>query len=287
MSHARYQRLQRVWITPAAVEELNKAIQEVVILPEVLTMDEKLSPFDGNSPFIRHVPNKDPSNGHWILEATIKGAATGLPILWSSYPVQQNTGPTMVKFYQEALKTVPIATRHDLVVVSDAYYLDDRSRTWLRDSKYKYLAAVNPTRFKEVWEPLIDSVKKPGEFSLSWNPSTKETAMHYWHPELKHLYILTNAFSYQPTGAFIDHPPMYDAYQLLFNTADRLNHFLADKRYPYCCQGWMYDYDDFHFSTLLWNTYALYHEFYSTSTMIKWKTFCVDLAMELWGQVVE
>jgi len=203
------------------------------------------------------MPNKDPPNGHWILEATIKGAVTGLPILWSSYLIQQKTGLTMVEFYKEAIETVAPATSHDLVVVSDAYYLNDRSQTWLRDSNYKYLAAVNLTWFKEVWEPLMDHVKNLGEFALSWNHSTGETAMHYWHPELKHLYILTNAFSYQPTGLPIDTPQMYDAYKLLFNTADRLNHFLADKCYPYCQNGWMYDYDDFHFSALLWNTYAL------------------------------
>jgi len=52
MSHARYQRIQQVWITPVAVKELNKAMSKVLILPEVLTIDEKLSPFNGKSPFI-------------------------------------------------------------------------------------------------------------------------------------------------------------------------------------------------------------------------------------------
>jgi len=41
--------------------------------------------------------------------------------------------------------------RKRVVVVADAYYLDDRSRTWLREKGFKYLIAINPTRFKEVW----------------------------------------------------------------------------------------------------------------------------------------
>lgn len=150
MSHDRYQRLQRTWVTPQTVEILNRAAAEMVILPEVITIDEKLLPYYGKSPYLRYVPNKDPNIGHWITEAVIKGKFTGWPYLLNAFPVQQNEGPTMLDFYQHALQDVPEGKRASLVIVSDAYYLDDKSRCWLLDSGFKYLMAVNPTRFKEV-----------------------------------------------------------------------------------------------------------------------------------------
>jgi hypothetical protein len=134
MSHIRYKRLQRAWITPEAVQILNRAAAELVIFPEVITIDEKLRGYRGETPYRRHVPNKDPNNGHWITEATIKGSFTGLPYLVNAFPVQQNEGPTMLDFYQHTLRDVPERKRHYVVVVSDAYYLDDKSRCCLFDA---------------------------------------------------------------------------------------------------------------------------------------------------------
>jgi hypothetical protein len=286
MGHGRYQRLQQVWICPEAVEKLNSAAQALVKLPEVVTMDEKLVPFEGESPFFRYVPNKDPNWGHWISETTIKGRKTGLPYLVNAFPVQQNSGPTMLEFYQHALNEIPAERRPSIVVVSDAYYLDDQSRTWLRDSGFKYLMAVNPTPFKEVWDPLKLKVKHIGEFAVAWNQDTREVAVHYWSPENGKIYLLTNAFSYRrsPTPLSVD--IFYDTYKFIFNTADRLNHFLANKMYPHRRNGWQFSFDDFHFTTILWNTYTIYHEYYELQTNEDWVDFCIALAQELWNKRV-
>ena len=49
VSHIRYKKLQRAWITPEAVEILNRAASELVILPEVITIDEKLLAYWGRN----------------------------------------------------------------------------------------------------------------------------------------------------------------------------------------------------------------------------------------------
>jgi hypothetical protein len=277
----RFKRLQRAWITPEIVEILNHASAEMVLFPEVITIDEKLRGYTGASPYKRYVPNKDPKLGHWITETVIKGRFSGLPYLLSAYPVQQNEGPTMLEFYQHSLRDVPASQRASVVVVSDAYYLDDRSRRWLRDSGFMYLMAVNPTRFKEVWKPLNLKAKRIGTWSIAWNATTEETAAVYWHPELGKKYLLTNAFRYNPSAEPLTIFPLWDAYGHLFNSADRLNHFYATRYYPYRREGWMYDFDDFHFTSLLWNTYVVFHEAHRLPANLPWGSFLIELAKEL------
>jgi glutamine cyclotransferase len=71
------------------------------------------------------------------------------------------------------------------------------------------------------------------------------------------------------------------AYKHTFNTADRLNHFFYKKKYPFRREGWQYSFDDFHSTSLLWNTYVLWHEHRGMGEREKWKTFCQELAREL------
>ncbi|KAL6079929.1 hypothetical protein QOT17_000321 [Balamuthia mandrillaris] len=134
--------------------KLNKAALDHIQLPEVVTINEKLLPFDGESPFIRYCPKKDPPLGHWITETTFFAATTDLPFLLNAYPVQQKEGPTMLQFFQHGLKDFPAFTKTSIVVVADAYYIDDSSWTWLQEQGYMYLLSVNPTHFTEVWAIL-------------------------------------------------------------------------------------------------------------------------------------
>ncbi len=270
-----------MWICPPAVEELNKAALGKVLVPEVITIDEKLRGFSGESPYLRFVPNKDPKYGHWITEASIKGKYTGMPYLINAFPVQQKSGPTMLGFYEHALQGISVDDKKNTVVVSDAYYMDDACRRYLRSNKGMYLAAINPTRFSEVWETLLLKVKHIGQWAVAWNAKEKEAALHYWHPEHGRIYLLTNAFAYQKNATPIKEPPFFEVYKHLFNSCDRLNHYLFDKGYPYRREGWQYDFDDFHFTSTLWNAYVLYHEYYALPSNLSWKTFCTDLAKEL------
>ncbi len=284
MGRDRYKRLQHVWINPASVSVLNMASEAAMLVPEVLTIDEKHLGYTGESPCKRWVPNKDPQWGHWITECSLKGKFTGLPFLRNSVPVQTTPVPTSLEFFQTCLSGVGVQQRQNTVVVSDACYLDDVSRNWLRSSGFMYIAAVNPTRFSEVWTLLRNEVEKIGEWSVAWNPKTKEAASYYWHPELGHLYLLTNAFSYKKGQVELDEHPFHEVYKLLFNTCDRLNHFLGKKYYPYRREGWMYSFDDYHFTSLLWNTYVVYHEYYNIEPRLKWKPFCWGLAKQLWAK---
>lgn len=281
MSHERYQRLQAVWICPSAVEELNKAAENVILLGETLSIDEKLKGFTGESLYLCYVPNKDPCNGHWITKATCKEEKTGMPFLLHAIPVQQSEGPTMLEFYKECLKNIPRVQRQQLVVITDAYYMDDASRTWLHQKGFKYLAAINPRRFKEVWCPLLLQVKHIKDTAVAWNPQTQEVAALYWALEGKKFYILSNAWKYKTTEDQLNSASLFLTYKHLFNTCDCLNHFIANKGYPYDRPGWQYNFDDFHFSTILWNIYMVYHEVHSLEQRLEWESFLFELVKQL------
>jgi hypothetical protein len=204
MAHRRFERIQRAWLCPQAVKILNHASSKVILNTEVITIDEKLKPYRGESPYLRFVPNKDPPKGHWITEVTVNAPNTRLPFLVHSIPVQTKEGPTMVEMFQNSLEWVAEEQRSKTVVVSDAYYMDDATRLWLRDSGLMYLAAINPTtRFREVWEPLKKKVKKCGQAVVAWNKTTGEAAVHCWTFENRKTFLLTNAFTFKKGPAKI------------------------------------------------------------------------------------
>jgi hypothetical protein len=57
---------------------------------------------------------------------------------------------------------------------------------------------------------------------------------------------------------------------------------MGNKGYPFRREGWMYSYDDdFHFTSLLWNTYVLYLEYYQVAPNYTWEDFCRQLSHEV------
>ena len=283
MGKQRYKRLQKVWLCPSAVKKLNEASQALIRVPEVVDIDEKLQPFSGITPYLRYIPNKDPPNGHLIVETTLKGSSTQLPFLLNSYPVQQHDGPTMLEFFQAALGHLNEEEKQEVVVIADAYYIDEASRKWLRENGIKYLLAVNPTRFAEVWVGLRCEAQEIGAWVIGWSEETEEAALYHWHEKLGEIYLLTNAFSYVDDGKDLHEPIFERYYKHTFNITDKLNHHLHGKGYPYHRPKWMYNFDNFHFTSLLWNSYVLYHECHPNVPRMEWREYCVSLYSELWA----
>jgi hypothetical protein len=117
------------------------------------------------------------------------------------------------------------------VIVSDAYYMDNASRAWFRNSGSMYLAAINPTRFNEVWQPLKMKVKKMGKVAVAWR--TEEAAAHFWASEKRKTNMLKNAFKWNKSKDEIASDVFDVACKHAFNTADRLNHFFDQEKYPF------------------------------------------------------
>jgi hypothetical protein len=252
-------------------------------LGRVITIDEKLKGFQGDSPHKRYVPNKDPSWGHWITEAQIKGDFSGLPYLIGQYPLLESGANRCVDIFQWSRTLIA----HDPapVTLTDPYYLDAKSLTLLESRGDSYLCGVNCTRFREVWEQCQPYVKKIGDSVAFWNFKTNQLAVMFWDPHFGKKYVLTNAFTWVMEERPLDLLPVREAYKFYFNTCDRFNQYLHDKWWPYRRQHWQSSYDDFYFSALLMNTYVLWHELTKQKERMDWKTFAKQLAVSLWAEI--
>lgn len=246
----------------------------------VTTLDEKLQPFKGESPHKRYVPNKQPKNGHWITELTTKGQFTGLPFALRQLPLLGNCSTRMVEIFSWA--TQGFSQLFPPIIITDAYYLDDASLVLLRSQKSKFLCAVNPVRFKELWEQCAKDVKKIGDSCIYRNSSTNEVGMMVWDAQFGKRYLLTNAFEYMDDPLTeINSQIITDAYGFYFNSCDRFNHLIAKLKWPYRRSSWENNYDSFYFSMLVMNVYVAYHEVRHLETRMEWEEFGTLLATSL------
>ena len=97
------------------------------------------------------------------------------------------------------------------IIVSDAYYLDNASRSLLRERKIKYLAAINKIRFAMAWRKTDEYVKHMGDFVVM-RKGSRELAMEYWDRDTKKRYVLTNAFLRKQDKDIQLHNSISDAY---------------------------------------------------------------------------
>ena len=118
---------------------------------------------------------------------------------------------------------------------------------------------------------------------MAWSEETQEAALVHWHPTLGKIHLLTNAFDYTDNGKPLEEPPFERYYKHTFNTSDKLNQAMHERSYPYHRPGWMYNFDNFHFTSLLWNTYVLFLECNPRVQDLSWHDFCVGLYSELWA----
>ncbi len=151
----------------------------------------------------------------------------------------------------------------------------------MRDNGFFYLAAINPKRFKEVWEPLKLKVSKTKPIACAYNDDTGEFAVHILAPGKLKQYLLTNAFAYHQGPKKLKSIIFSEVYSFTFNTADRLNHVLAERMWPHWEVGWESSFDDFHFSTLLWNVYVVWHESNKIRKETPWPDFTKMLCSDL------
>lgn len=172
--------------------------------------------------------------------------------------------------------------------------MSDEPRLYYLGQEMGYLSVMNTTRFPEVWPPLKKMVTGPGEFAYSWNGVEKELAGCTWLPhgvgkKQKHKCILTNAFALETRPK--EEPKSYiigEFYKKVMRADDDLNAYLATKWYPYKRRlGYIENLDDFTWTALLWNCYALFHETYEDAGPDEWETCLMELAKDLWTYATE
>jgi hypothetical protein len=251
------------------VKDVNERLGKYVKSGRHVSLDEKHKGCQKDQYLSRWVHGKDPNWGHWITELTTIAPKSGMPILLKLMPLT-STEPknvtiepynnfNLIEVHQELSTHI----REGTLIVEDAYYLDDNSRTFLREKNIPYLSAINPVRFEEIWKVAKEYVSKKGEWVILYNEETEEHAMMRWDPigERKQ-YVLTNVFQNRDkiNKKAIDNNTISDVYKLLFNGCDRYNNYLSSRYWPYRREGWQSNFDDFFFSAFGLNLYVMYHE---------------------------
>lgn len=271
------------------VEAVNSRLSKYVLSGRHVMLDEKHKGAPRDHHLTRWVHGKDPNWGHWITEITTIAPLTGMPILLKCMPLT-STEPrnvtiepfnnlSLVDVHREAITCI----REGSIIVEDAYYLDDQSRTLLRENGVDYISSINPVRFKEVWAECEKYVQSKGDWVIMKNITTKEHAMMKWDPigERKQ-YVLTNSFETRKklNKKATDINNISETYKLLFNGCDRYNSFLNNKYWPYHRKGWQANFDDFFFSSFAMNIYVMYHEINKIpyENLAPWSDFTLLLA---------
>lgn len=267
------------------VSELNERLKKYIKTGRYVSLDEKHKGTEKDQHLARWVHGKDPNWGHWITELVTIAPKTNLPILIKVMPLT-STDPRNVTIepfnnynlsdvHEELLDTI----RKKTIIVEDAYYLDDKSRTLLRKKNIPYISSINPVRFEEVWKECSKHVEKKGDWVILYNDKTKEHAMMNWDPiGEKKQYVLTNAFENKKKrnkNIAENYNAISETYRLLFNGCDRYNTYLFNKYWNYQRKGWQSNFDDFFFTSIGMNIYVFYHELVQNEfDLIPWTDFC-------------
>jgi hypothetical protein len=276
-------------------KDVNDRLEKYILSGRHVMLDEKHKGTSKDAHLARWVHGKDPNWGHWITELTTIAPTTGMPLLMKILPLTSTDASqvTIEPFNNFSLidvhKEIVPCLRQETFIVMDAYYLDDESRKYLRNEKIKYLAAINPIRFKEVWNELSEHVNKPGDWVISHNETTKEHAMMRWDPLKgdRKQHVLTNVFENRKKLSKKEQNmnAISEVYLHLFNGCDRLNSYLDNKYWPYHRWGWQSNFDDFFFSAISMNMYVMYHEIneISSEDKIPWGEFSMMSAEAMIG----
>ncbi len=66
------------------------------------------------------------------------------------------------------------------LLTMDSYYIDNASRTWLRENNIKYIASVTKERFAVLCGKLNEKVEKSGDWEGLHNPETNESFVYHY-----------------------------------------------------------------------------------------------------------
>jgi hypothetical protein len=124
--------------------DVNNRLSKYVRSGRYVSIDEKHKGCQKDNYLSRWVYGKEPNWGHWITELTTVAPTTGMPLLMRLMPLT-STKPenltiepynnfNLLDVHQELSKVI----RKGTMIVEDAYYLDDNSRTSLRKKKIPY-----------------------------------------------------------------------------------------------------------------------------------------------------
>ena len=176
------------------IKLLNERFGRYIKSGRHVVIDEKHKGTNRDQHLSRWVHGKDPNWGHWITEVTTIVPLTGMPLLIKALPLSSLEPRNVTEEPYNNLSLVDIhkeivsCLRENTIIVEDAYYLDDQSRTYLRNNNIKYISSINSVRFSELWTDCSKYVEKKGDWVILENEDTEEHCMMRWDPMGETIY---------------------------------------------------------------------------------------------------
>jgi hypothetical protein len=278
--------------------------------------DEKLFKFKGYSGFVRMCPNKPDKVGIWWYQLCAR-LPNGQPVLIYYRLHDSNTvvdqedtdefgidlGPGLKSGHSDQCITTASIVKDwgniiidfgdlNVMLAFDSYYLSAQGRAWLQKKEVKYIASVEPSRFKKLHNLVKGNITQSGDWAAVYRPATKELFTYVWdmRKEIGKKCNLSNCFDLTVRASNHGRDlssstliiPGYDAYDLMFFLCDVFNRNLHDRKFPHKPGSDYASMHDFTMSVTLQNVLNifcyLHPEIPSTETF---ETHCYTLATEL------
>ena len=261
-------------------------------LGEVLCGDEKLFYFTGSSGMVRTVPSKPARVGIWHYQACVF-LENNLPFLVFTRAHSASTSLDMhVQTATIVSEWAAIIERkeRETILVMDSYYLDSAGRHLLREKGISYIAALKPSRFKEITSILKPHVTSSGQSAFMYNRIHNEACTYHWSMDndVGKKFVISNAFKVTNRKKKRGGIPIYDAYNASFSACDKFNH-MKNRTWPFRCGGRSSEHGvsadkmncwDYYFTATLFNTW---HLFLQKEGLVRkekpWKQFTEELAI--------
>jgi hypothetical protein len=253
---------------------------------QALAGDEKLFEFRGKSGWQRMKHDK---LGLWSYQCCGM-LSTGLPYLVHvrSHSVDSGLGETVptvevMQAWGEVIKQ--LQGRCNTLLVADSYYLDQTSFMLLRNLEVPYICAVQACRFQYLADEVRKHAKKPGKTALLYNADEHETFCHHWYADSRigKKYVMANCLVPQMGVTPKKWVPGCDDFTEFFNYCDHFNNGLVDKLFPHRSSSDSLALHDFHFSSLLLQTYYTYLTLnHLSQETVSYQNAMVNLADQLY-----
>ena len=182
-------------------------------------------------------------------------------------------------------------------ICMDSYYLSAAGRDQLHTSGIRYVAALEPDRFRNIVQLLKPPVQNTGDSAWAWNEARKEAAVYHSSRDTNvgKKFTVTNCFERSSNPQPEDRVPIYDEYKVMFSRCDKFNQSLHNRTLPFRLPNdtnkardkniWNYL-----FTSAVINTWNIWKNVLQTrpcdSHLPDFQTFCCELAKDIVNKYV-
>lgn len=230
-------------------KDLSSNFQSIVVnLGQSVAGDEKLLHFTGDSKDVRLCLTKPDRIGLWFYELCgflENGLSYMLYVRLHDANKKLRETIHVVEIVQEWIDVVKrVHTEEEVwepktLLCMDSYYLDNASRSVLKESKVRYIAATAVGRFKELYKLVSAGAKEQGDWNGAFNEEYNEVVVYCNEidQDIGKKLVLSNAFSRSKGKSDSSLIPVYDHYACIYNACDLFNRNLHDRHWPHRTGG--------------------------------------------------